>query len=201
MVIAETGWPNGGDYDQIGCNIRNAAIFNRNLVARMTEEPPKGTPARPGEVIPTFIFSLFNEDQKPGPGTERHWGIFYSNGSKIYGIDLAGKTPETKYPALPPATNNEAYKGKIWCVVAEGKEGNKTELAAAVEYACGQLKEGACGAVKRGGSCDGQSDPALQASYVFNLYWQQFRFSGGTCFFNGLAEQTIKDPSKCSSLG
>ena len=155
MVIAETGWPNGGDYDQIGCNIRNAAIFNRNLVVRMTEKPPKGTPARPGDVIPTFIFSLFNKDQKPRPGTERHWGIFYSNGSKIYGIDLAWKMPGTKYPQLPPATNNEAYKGKIWCVVAEGKEGNKTELAAAVEYACGQLKERACGAVGRRQEDDG----------------------------------------------
>ncbi|CAA7396189.1 unnamed protein product [Spirodela intermedia] len=195
LVIAETGWPNGGDYDQIGANVRNAAIFNRNLARRMSAKPPAGTPARPGATIPTFVFSLFNEDQKPGPGTERHWGIFYPNGTGVYGIDLTGKKPDAAFAPLPAATNNEPFKGKIWCVVAPGKERNTTELAAAVAYACGQVKAGACRAISPGGSCYRRDSPAWHAGYAFNLYWQQFRSSGGTCYFNGLATQTIKDPS------
>ncbi|XP_022159684.1 probable glucan endo-1,3-beta-glucosidase A6, partial [Momordica charantia] len=36
VFIAETGWPNAGDYDQIGANIYNAAVYNRNVVKRVT---------------------------------------------------------------------------------------------------------------------------------------------------------------------
>ncbi|MBA0758389.1 hypothetical protein Gotri_021394, partial [Gossypium trilobum] len=86
--IAETGWPNAGDIDQIGANIYNAATYNRNVVKKLTAKPPIGTPARPGWVIPSLIFALYNENQKPGPGTERHFGLLYPNGTKIYGIDL-----------------------------------------------------------------------------------------------------------------
>ena len=32
IFIAETGWPNGGDLDQIGANTYNAATYNRNFI-------------------------------------------------------------------------------------------------------------------------------------------------------------------------
>ncbi|CAA3016051.1 probable glucan endo-1,3-beta-glucosidase A6 [Olea europaea subsp. europaea] len=83
LFIAETGWPNGGDIDQIGANIYNAATYNRNVVKKFMAKPPIGTPARPGVVIPTMIFALYNENQKPGPGTERHFGLLYPNGSSM----------------------------------------------------------------------------------------------------------------------
>ena len=34
LFIAETGWPNGGDIDQIGANIYNSATFNRNIIKK-----------------------------------------------------------------------------------------------------------------------------------------------------------------------
>ncbi|KAL3522477.1 hypothetical protein ACH5RR_015311 [Cinchona calisaya] len=120
LFVAETGWPNAGDIDQIGASIYNAATYNRNVVKKFTVTPTVGTPARPGVSIPLNIFALYNENQKPGPSTERHFGLSYPNGTKIYNIDLSGKTPESAYNALPQPTNNEPYKGKIWCVVAEG---------------------------------------------------------------------------------
>ncbi|KAJ3670662.1 hypothetical protein LUZ60_008088 [Juncus effusus] len=43
LGIAETGWPNGGDLDQIGMNVYNAATYNRNLVKRMAQK--LGTPS------------------------------------------------------------------------------------------------------------------------------------------------------------
>ncbi|XP_029125668.1 probable glucan endo-1,3-beta-glucosidase A6 [Cajanus cajan] len=92
LVISETGWPNSGDREEPGANTFNAATYNQNLIHRMTTKPPIGTPARPGIAIPTFIFSLFDENQKPGPGTERHWGLLHPDGTPIYDIDLSSQT-------------------------------------------------------------------------------------------------------------
>lgn len=195
IALAETGWPNAGDLDQIGANVRNAATYNRNLARRMTARPPPGTPARPGVEMPVFVFSLFNENQKPGPGTERHWGLFNPNGTPVYEVDLTGRRPTATYPPLPPAQNNTPYKGRIWCVVAGGRKTNATELGSAVSYACGQ-GNGTCNAIQPGGPCYWPNTLAAHANYAFNSYWQQFRKSGGTCYFNGLAAQTAKDPSK-----
>lgn len=89
IYIAETGWPNGGDKNQIGANVRNAAFYNRNVVKKLTANP--GTPARPGEVIPAFLFALFNENLKTGPGTERNFGLLYPNGKNVFPINLSGK--------------------------------------------------------------------------------------------------------------
>lgn len=192
LFIAETGWPNGGDIDQIGANIYNAATFNRNVVKKFMAKPPIGTPARPGVVIPTMIFALYNENQKPGPGTERHFGLLYPNGSYVYPIDLSGKTPESEYPPLPKPTNNEPYKGKIWCAVAEGA--NRTALGGALSYACGQGNR-TCDPIQPGGKCYKPNSLINHASYAFSSYWSQFKKSGGTCYFSGLAVQTAHDPS------
>lgn len=205
IAIAETGWPNGGDYDQIGASVRNGAVYNRNLAARMARN--LGTPARPGARMPVFVFSLYNEDLKPGPGTERHWGIYYPNGTAVYQVDLAGRRPLSAYPPLPASGNDTPYKGPIWCVLAAhaAKKLNETAVGDALTYACGQ-GNGTCDAIQPGGKCFQPNTGAAHASYAFNSYWQQLRKTGATCYFNNLAEQTIKDPSygSCkfqSSLG
>ncbi|XP_050898427.1 probable glucan endo-1,3-beta-glucosidase A6 [Lathyrus oleraceus] len=120
LIISETGWPNSGDIEELGANIFNAAIYNRNLIQRMTAKPPIGTPARPGVPIPTFIFSLFDENQKPGPGTERHWGLLHTDGTPIYDLDLTGKKTITDFAPLQTTKNNVTYKGKAGCVAEEG---------------------------------------------------------------------------------
>ncbi|XAR51540.1 Glucan endo-1,3-beta-D-glucosidase [Bertholletia excelsa] len=195
LYIAETGWPNAGDIDQIGANIFNAATYNRNLVRKVTAIPPAGTPARPGEVIPTDIFALYNENQKGGPGTERHWGLLYPNGSHVYEIDLSGRTRLSEYRMpLPAPENNEKYKGKIWCVVAGGVN-NQTALEAAMKSACARGK-GTCRAIRPGGRCSEPASLIRRASYAFSSYWARFRKEGEFCFFNGLAVQTTQNPSK-----
>ncbi|MFS7902213.1 putative glucan endo-1,3-beta-D-glucosidase [Helianthus anomalus] len=191
LFIAETGWPNGGDIDQIGANIYNAAVYNRNVIKLLTQKPLRGTPYKPFVALPSFIFSLYNENEKPGLGTERHFGLFYPNGSGIYPIDLSGKTLE--YPkGLPVPTNNEPYKGKIWCVAVRGA--NTTALGGALSYACGQ-GNGTCGPIKPGGKCFKPDSLWWHASYAFSSYWAQLRKSGATCYFDGLAVQTTKNPS------
>lgn len=196
VFIAETGWPNGGDFDQIGANIYNAATYNRNVVKKLTAKPPVGTPARPGSVLPAFIFALYNENRKPGQGTERHFGLLYPSGKNIYPIDLSGETPLSEYAPLPAPDNNTPYKGKIWCVVAkEAMRGNKTELAAALSYACSQGNK-TCAAIQPGGICSRPDSLVRRASYAFSSYWAQLKKAGGSCYFNGLAVQTNKDPGK-----
>ncbi|CAL9765754.1 unnamed protein product, partial [Musa acuminata subsp. burmannicoides] len=147
--------------------------------------------------MPVFVFSLYNENQKPGPGTERHWGLLYPNGSKVYEVDLSGRRPLDSYPPLPPPDNNEPYKGKIWCVFGGDRKAatNATTVGAALAYACGQ-GNGTCDAIRPGGPCYNPNTLVAHASYAFNSYWQQFRQAGGTCFFDGLAVQTKTDPSK-----
>ncbi|XP_047318636.1 probable glucan endo-1,3-beta-glucosidase A6 isoform X2 [Impatiens glandulifera] len=91
IFIAETGWPNGGDIDQTGANVNNAAIYNRNVIKKFTTVPAIGTPAKPGVVIQAVLFALYNENMKTGQGSERHFGVLYPNGSSIYGLDFSGK--------------------------------------------------------------------------------------------------------------
>ncbi|XP_057437131.1 probable glucan endo-1,3-beta-glucosidase A6 [Lotus japonicus] len=192
IFVAETGWPNGGDIDQIGANPFNAATYNRNFVKKVMRKPAVGTPARPGSILPSFLFALFNENNKPGPGTERHFGLLYPNRSRVYDIDLSGETPESEFQALPPPENNVPYKGKIWCVAERG--GNVTALAAALSYACSQGNH-TCDKIRPGKACSRPDSLFWHASYAFSSYWSQFKKLGGTCYFNGLATQTAKDPS------
>ncbi|TKY68681.1 glucan endo-1,3-beta-glucosidase A6 [Spatholobus suberectus] len=189
IFIAETGWPNGGDLDQAGANVHNAATYNRNIVKRLSRKPVLGTPARPGLVLPAFVFSLFNENLKPGLGSERHFGLLYPNGSRVYDIDLSGETPESELAPVPKPVD---YKGRAWCVVAE--EANVTVVAAAISYACSQ-GNGTCDPIQPGKACFKPDSIMGHASYAFSAYWAQFRRVGGTCYFNGLATQTAKDPS------
>ncbi|KAG0524417.1 hypothetical protein BDA96_07G209400 [Sorghum bicolor] len=188
LAVSETGWPSGGDAGEAGANVRNAATYNRNLAARMSKNP--GTPARPGAKVPVFLFSLYNEDQKPGAGSERHWGLYYPNGSRVYEVDLTGR--RSSYPPLPPADDTDS--APAWCVLGSKAAANETAVAAAVAYAC-QQGSGTCAAIQPGGACHEPDIMDAHASYAFNAYWQQFRGAGGTCFFDGLAVTTTKDPS------
>ncbi|KAJ0510844.1 putative glucan endo-1,3-beta-D-glucosidase [Helianthus annuus] len=85
LAISETGWPHEGES---GANRYNAAEYINNLVRKMTAVPSIGTPARPGVVIPTFIFSMYDENQKFGPSTERQWGLFNPDGSPVYEVNI-----------------------------------------------------------------------------------------------------------------
>ncbi|XP_044962185.1 probable glucan endo-1,3-beta-glucosidase A6 [Hordeum vulgare subsp. vulgare] len=191
LAISETGWPNAGDPGQAGANVRNAALYNRHLARRMHNNV--GTPARPRSNMPVFVFSLYNENLKPGAGTERHWGMFYPNGTWVYQIDLTGRRTARSYPPLPPPDNKTAKLE--WCVLAGGgKPVNETAVADALNYAC-QQGTGTCAAIQPGGACYEPNTLDAHASYAFNAYWQQFKGTGGSCYFNGLAVKTNKDPS------
>ncbi|XP_077235771.1 glucan endo-1,3-beta-glucosidase 14-like [Tasmannia lanceolata] len=89
--ISETGWPSKGDSDEAGATPENAGIYHRNLLRRMAEN--QGTPMKPSVPIDIYVFALFNEDLKPGPASERNYGLFYPNGTPVYDIGLRGNLP------------------------------------------------------------------------------------------------------------
>ncbi|KAG0493856.1 hypothetical protein HPP92_004850 [Vanilla planifolia] len=85
--VSETGWPSKGDEDEIGATVENAKIYNRNLVARQMEE--EGTPLRPKPKLEVYLFALFNEDLKPGPTSERNYGLYQPDGTMAYNVGLS----------------------------------------------------------------------------------------------------------------
>jgi exo-beta-1,3-glucanase (GH17 family) len=101
VAVGETGWPTKGDATQTGASIQNAASYNRRLVRKILATSGGGTPKRPDVFIPTFIFALFNENLKPGPESERNWGLLYPNLQPVYAIDLTGQTLDSQYAPIP----------------------------------------------------------------------------------------------------
>lgn len=86
--VSETGWPSKGDPDEAGATPENAALYNGNLLKRLKMN--QGTPLMPNTPISVYVFALFNEDLKPGPTSERNYGLFYPNNTPVYNIGLQG---------------------------------------------------------------------------------------------------------------
>ncbi|MCO5594584.1 hypothetical protein L7F22_048617 [Adiantum nelumboides] len=83
VVVTESGWPHEG---QASATVENAQAYNANLVAHV----PMGTPKRPDVLISTYVFALFDENQKPSdPAYEQHFGVFDpSTQMKFYEISF-----------------------------------------------------------------------------------------------------------------
>ncbi|VAH88496.1 unnamed protein product [Triticum turgidum subsp. durum] len=87
IVIAETGWPYRGDADEAGATPDNARAYNGNLVAHLRSQV--GTPRTPGRSVDTYLFALYDEDLKPGPVSERSFGLYQADLTANYDIGLA----------------------------------------------------------------------------------------------------------------
>lgn len=86
VVVSETGWPSAGDPDEAGATVENAQAYNSNLIQLL--ESNKGTPHRPDVPLKAYIFALFNEDLKPGPTSERNYGLFKPDGTQAYDFGM-----------------------------------------------------------------------------------------------------------------
>lgn len=84
LMITESGWPSGGG--GVGATVPNAKTYNNNLVKHVLRS---GTPMRPADRIPTFIFALFNENQKGGDAIEANFGLYYPDQRPVYDIALS----------------------------------------------------------------------------------------------------------------
>ncbi|GFQ04597.1 glucan endo-1 3-beta-glucosidase 14 [Phtheirospermum japonicum] len=91
VIVSETGWASKGDENEAGADLKNARTYNRNLRKRLLKK--KGTPYRPKRVVKAYVFALFNENLKPGPLSERNFGLFKADGSVSYDVGFTGLVP------------------------------------------------------------------------------------------------------------
>lgn len=83
IVVGECGWPTAGGND---ASVDNAKTFNQNLINHCLSG--HGTPRNPGVKIPTFVFELYDENNKStDPGAfELHWGVYDASGNAKYAL-------------------------------------------------------------------------------------------------------------------
>ncbi|OVA15430.1 Glycoside hydrolase [Macleaya cordata] len=84
IVISESGWPSAQNGNI--ATIPNARTYINNLVSHVSGT--SGTPRRPGKSIETYIFALFNENQKGGLATEQHFGLYYPDMTPVYPVNF-----------------------------------------------------------------------------------------------------------------
>lgn len=104
VQISETGWPSKGDADEAGASPENARKYNCNLMHLVTQK--KGTPMRPQEELNIFVFAMFNENLKPGPASERNYGLFKPDGTPAYFLGITISTNTTASSSSTATGNN-----------------------------------------------------------------------------------------------
>ncbi|KAL1552964.1 glucan endo-1,3-beta-glucosidase-like [Salvia divinorum] len=84
VVVSESGWPSGGGGRGGEETVANAETYYRNLIGHVGG----GTPKKKGEALETYLFAMFDENEKPGSKTEQHFGLFSPDKTPKYKLGL-----------------------------------------------------------------------------------------------------------------
>ncbi|KAL2489863.1 Glucan endo-1 [Forsythia ovata] len=181
IIVGEIGWPTDGN---LNANIRLAQRFNQGFMSHISGN--RGTPMRPGPVD-AYLFSLIDEDAKSiQPGNfERHWGIFYYDGTPKYNLSLGGNSGGLI------AASNIKYLPRRWCVLSPSASPQDPQVVPSVSYACSRAD---CTNLGYGTSC-ANLDAGQNISYAFNSYYQEINQLDSACKFPNLSVITTNDPS------
>ncbi|XP_061342916.1 glucan endo-1,3-beta-glucosidase 2-like isoform X2 [Gastrolobium bilobum] len=180
VVVTETGWPSKGDSNEPDATADNANAYNSNLIKHVLNMT--GTPKHPGIAVSTYIYELYNEDTKPGPLSEKNWGLFDANGAPVYILHLTGSGA-----VLANDTTNQTY-----CIAKDGADPKM--LQAGIDWACGPGKVD-CSPLLQGESCYEPDNVIAHANYAFDTYYHQMGKSTESCDFNEMATISTSDPS------
>ncbi|THU54374.1 hypothetical protein C4D60_Mb10t24420 [Musa balbisiana] len=181
IAVGETGWPSAGEPGQLGVSVEDAISYNMNLIRLVNSG--NGTPMMPDRRFETYVFALFNENLKPGPTAERHFGLFNADFSAVYDVGLMrGQAPA-------PAGGS----GRRWCVARA--DASAAALQANIDYACGSGGAN-CRPIQDGGACFYPNTPLSHASYAMNAFYQAAGRHDFDCDFGHTGVLTSTDPSR-----
>jgi hypothetical protein len=82
IAVSETGWPSAGEDWEVGVGKDLAREYNRNAIRHLGSGV--GTPLMPNRTFEVSIFSLFDENLKPGPVSQRNFGLFHGDMTPVY---------------------------------------------------------------------------------------------------------------------
>ncbi|KAB5565206.1 hypothetical protein DKX38_005260 [Salix brachista] len=177
IVVTETGWPWLGGANEPDATADNAETFNNNMIQRVRND--SGPPSQPNFPINTYIYEMFNEDKRPGPVSEKNWGLFFINGSSVYTFSLSTSSRVTG--------NNSDF-----CIAKPNADPGKLQVG--LNWACGQGGAN-CSVIQEGQPCYLPNTYQNHASYAYNDYYQRMHAAGATCDFDGTATTTTVNPS------
>lgn len=185
IMVTETGWPSKGSPKETAATPDNAESYNTNLIRHVINNT--GTPAKPGQELDVYIFSLFNENRKPGLESERNWGLFFPDQTNVYNLDFSGKG------AVDVSTgSNITSSNGTWCVASS--TASDADLQNAINWACGPGNVD-CSAIQPSQPCFEPDNLVSHASFAFNSYYQQNGASDTACSFGGCGVRTNKNPN------
>ncbi|KAK9270329.1 hypothetical protein L1049_025907 [Liquidambar formosana] len=191
IVVAETGWPYKGDGNEVGASVENAKAYNGNLIQHLRSMV--GTPLMPGKSVDTYLFALYDEDLKPGPGSERAFGLFKPDLSMTYDVGLSKSSQSPATPTTPttPTSSTKPKTGGAWCV--PNADVSDAQLQTNLDYACGQGID--CRPVEPGGACFEPNTIRSHAAYAMNLLYQTAGRNPWNCEFSQTATLSSTNPS------
>ncbi|KAJ3680795.1 hypothetical protein LUZ60_015284 [Juncus effusus] len=196
IAVGETGWPTAAEPGQAGVSVADAEAFNGNLI-RMVNSG-LGTPLMPNRTFETYIFSLFNEDLKPGPIAERNFGLFKPDMTPVYDVGLLkdptvepGRAPSSA-PTPSGSGSPSTSKPGNWCVPKSNTDPDS--LQNNINYACQYID---CKPIQTGGKCFQPDTLMAHAAYAMNDYYQKNGKHSYDCDFSGSGVTTTTDPKIC----
>ncbi|KAJ1273520.1 hypothetical protein BS78_06G287100 [Paspalum vaginatum] len=193
IVVSETGWPSAGEDWEVGVGADLARDYNKNAIRHLGSGV--GTPLMPNRTFEVSIFSLFDENLKPGPVSERNFGLFRGDMTPVYdvGIFTAPETVEPVNTKVTPVPNSgEAMVERQWCVPTPAAD--EMVLQENIDFACSQ--EGVdCAAIRPGGICYEPDTVQGHAAYAMNLYFNTNGKHTYDCDFGQTGVVTSVDPS------
>lgn len=202
ITVSESGWPSKGDAGEVAATPENARTYNSRLIQRAQSN--KGTPMKPRDNIEVFVFSLFNENKKQGGTSERNFGMFHADGSKVYDVDLSCQFCSSNNGAggngvgfgEKSSTTAAVVRGpSVWCVAKP--HADEKVIQAVLDFCCGPGGVD-CREIYENGDCFGPDKVHAHASYAMNAYYQMHGRNYWNCDFKGTGLVTFSDPSKFS---
>ncbi|CAJ2631945.1 unnamed protein product [Trifolium pratense] len=110
VVVSESGWPSDGG---VAATVENAQIYYENLFNHVSS----GTPNRPNQALETYLFAMFDENQKGPAETERHFGLFTPNKQLKYQITQmhgsSNSTSSSSSSQSGPGSSSQSGQGGI----------------------------------------------------------------------------------------